>query len=114
MHGRPCPPGGGELYLETMIVTLDEAYCKPHQVDPGRFVKVSITDTGIGMDEATRLRIFDPFFTTMEKRRGTGLGLTSAYGIIKNHGGMITVYSEINHGTTFSCARALAITLELT
>ncbi|MFH1982500.1 MAG: PAS domain S-box protein [Pseudomonadota bacterium] len=99
---QAMPPVGGELYLETMIVTLDEAYCKPHQATPGRYVKVSITDTGAGMSEAVRLQIFDPFFTTKEKSRGTGLGLASAYGIIKNHGGMITVYSEVGHGTTFN------------
>jgi PAS domain S-box-containing protein len=99
---QAMPPVGGELYLETKIVTLDEAYCRPHQARPGCYVKVSITDTGAGMDEATRLQIFDPFFTTKEKSRGTGLGLASAYGIIKNHGGMITVYSEIRHGTTFN------------
>ncbi len=99
---QAMPPEGGELYLETKSVTLDEAYCKPHQAVPARFVKVSITDTGKGMDEATRHRIFDPFFTTKEMARGTGLGLASAYGIIKNHGGMVTVYSEIDHGTTFN------------
>ncbi|MBI5589846.1 MAG: hypothetical protein HY881_05135 [Deltaproteobacteria bacterium] len=63
---------------------------------------VSITDTGAGIDEATRLRIFDLFFTAKQKSRGTGLGLASTYGIIKNHGGMTTVYSEIGHGTTFN------------
>ena len=99
---QAMPPEGGDLYLETQIVTLDTAFCKPHQTEPGRYVKISIMDTGAGMDETTRLRIFDPFFTTKEKSRGTGLGLASAYGIIKNHGGMITVYSEIGHGTTFN------------
>jgi len=94
--------GWGVLFLETSIVTLDDAYCQPHQVASGPFAKVSIMDTGSGMDEATRQRIFDPFFSTKEKGRGTGLGLASAYGIIKNHAGLITVNSEVGHGTTFS------------
>ena len=95
-------PNGGELYLETNIVTLNDAYCKPYQVKPGRYAKVSATDTGIGMDESICRRIFDPFFTTKEKARGTGLGLSSAYGIIKNHAGIIAVYSEVGQGTTFN------------
>jgi two-component system, cell cycle sensor histidine kinase and response regulator CckA len=95
-------PDGGELYIETSAVVLDEYYCKPYQAEPGRYAKVSVTDTGIGMSENTRRRIFDPFFTTKEKSRGTGLGLASSYGIIKNHGGIITVYSQRNHGTTFN------------
>jgi two-component system cell cycle sensor histidine kinase/response regulator CckA len=96
------PPNGGELYLETKIVAMDESSGKTHQTKPGSYAKVSITDTGTGMSEAIRLQIFDPFFTTKEKSRGTGLGLASAYGIIKNHGGVITVYSEVGHGTTFN------------
>ncbi len=95
-------PNGGELYLETKIIILDDAFSKPHQAKPGRYVKVSVTDTGIGMDEFVRQRIFDPFFTTKEKSRGTGLGLASAFGIIKNHDGIITVYSEVDQGTTFN------------
>jgi PAS domain S-box-containing protein len=99
---QAMPPTGGDIYLETKIVKLDETYCKSRQIETGLYIKVSVTDTGSGMDETTRLQVFDPFFTTKDKGRGTGLGMASAYGIIKNHGGIITVYSEIGHGTTFN------------
>ena len=95
-------PGGGELYLQTDNVELGEQDTQPHQVRPGNYVRVSITDTGVGMDAATRAKIFDPFFTTKEMGRGTGLGLASAYGIIKNHHGIINVYSEKGRGSTFN------------
>jgi PAS domain S-box-containing protein len=95
-------PGGGELYLETKNVSLSKKFVRPFQLEPGRFVKVSVTDTGIGMDEKTQQRIFDPFFTTKEMGRGTGLGLASAYGIIKNHGGIIDVSGKKGDGTTFT------------
>ena len=94
-------PGGGDLFLQTENVILKEDFVNPYDVEPGRFVKISITDTGIGMDAATQQRIFDPFFTTKEKERGTGLGLASAYGTINNHGGIIRVYSQLGDGTTF-------------
>ncbi len=94
--------GGGELHLRTSAETLEGAICRLHQVEPGRYAKISITDSGCGMDETTLQRIFDPFFTTKEKSRGTGLGLASAYGIIRNHKGFITVYSEPGHGATFT------------
>jgi len=95
-------PSGGELYLQTENVRLDENYVEPFEIKPGKYVKISVTDTGVGMDEATRQRIFDPFFTTKDMGRGTGLGLASAYGIIKNHGGFINVYSEKGEGATFN------------
>jgi signal transduction histidine kinase len=101
-------PAGGELFLETKAVTLGDAFCRTHRAAPGSYAKISITDTGIGMDESTRQRIFDPFFTTKGKGRGTGLGLASAYGIVKNHGGIITVSSEVGAGSTFSIYLPLA------
>ncbi|UCF90318.1 MAG: PAS domain S-box protein [Desulfobacterales bacterium] len=95
-------PDGGNLYIETQNVGLDEDYVKPHGVRPGKYVKISITDTGVGMDEHTLKRMFDPFFTTKAKERGTGLGLASAYGIIQNHDGFITAYSVKGRGTTLN------------
>jgi CheY-like chemotaxis protein len=94
-------PGGGNLYLETRNIIADENFAQRYSVKPGKYVKISITDTGSGIDEKIKGRIFEPFFTTKEMGRGTGLGLASAYGIVKNHGGVITVYSEKGHGTTF-------------
>jgi len=95
-------PGGGELYIQTENIVIDEFFNRPYHVEPGKYVKIIVTDTGVGMDEETQKRIFDPFFTTKEMGRGTGLGLASAYGIIKNHDGFIDVYSEEGEGTTFN------------
>jgi len=94
-------PGGGDLYLETENVTLGEEDVKPYQATPGRYVKLSIADTGIGMNETTRRRVFDPFFTTKEMGRGAGLGLAAVYGIVRNHGGFVTLKSQKNRGSTF-------------
>jgi PAS domain S-box-containing protein len=94
-------PDGGELVLRTENLNLNRNDVRLYDVNHGRFVRVIVTDTGTGMDEATIQRVFDPFFTTKERSRGTGLGLASAYGIIKNHGGFITVQSKVGSGTTF-------------
>jgi CheY-like chemotaxis protein len=95
-------PDGGDLYLRTENIILDRSYVKPYKVEYGRYVKISISDTGVGIDEESQKRIFEPFFTTKEMGRGTGLGLASVYGIIKSHGGYINVYSELDQGTTFT------------
>ncbi len=92
----------GEIDLETRNIDLTDAEAMPYGVHGGRYVKLSVTDSGTGMDQATMQRIFEPFFTTKGPGIGTGLGLASAYGIIKNHGGFITVYSEPGQGTTFN------------
>jgi PAS domain S-box-containing protein len=101
-NSHDAMPTGGELYLQTENVTLDESFTEPDQLCTGKYVKMSVTDTGVGIDEAIRERIFEPFFTTKRMGRGTGLSLASAYGIIKNHSGMIHVYSKKDEGTTFS------------
>ncbi|MGM0681398.1 MAG: response regulator, partial [Thermodesulfobacteriota bacterium] len=95
-------PSGGDLYIQTENVILDENYIKPFEVKTGKYIKISITDNGMGMDEETQQRIFDPFFTTKKMGRGTGLGLASVYGIVKNHDGLINVYSKVDKGTTFT------------
>jgi PAS domain S-box-containing protein len=94
-------PGGGDLYLGTEDVDIDENFIKPYRVEPGSYVCMTVSDNGLGMDKATQQRIFEPFFTTKKMGRGTGLGLASAYGIIKNHGGFIEVESETGEGAVF-------------
>ena len=93
--------GGGELYLETNNVTLNEDHVRHFSAKSGNYVKISVKDTGVGMDENTLKRIFDPFFTTKDRTMGTGLGLASAYGIIKNHEGIIKAHSVVGQGSTF-------------
>ena len=95
-------PQGGDLSIQTENVYLSDHYCKPFEVTGGNYVKISVTDTGVGIKEEIIERIFEPFFTTKDVGKGTGLGLASAYGIIKNHNGIIRVYSEKNHGTSFT------------
>jgi len=94
-------PGGGELLIsaENCLITKEQG--GPHKVPHGRYVKLSVRDSGCGMDQKTKARIFEPFFTTREQGKGSGLGLASVYGIIRNHGGFITVESTVGVGTTF-------------
>ena len=94
--------GTGELNLQTENIILKDKDVKPYGVSSGRYVKTSVKDTGIGIDETIQHKIFDPFFTTKEMGRGTGLGLASAYGIIKNHDGIINVHSKKGEGATFN------------
>lgn len=94
-------PDGGDIYLRSQNIVLKETEAMPHGVKPGKYVMISITDTGTGIDDHIKKRIFEPFFTTKKPGQGTGLGLASAYGIVKNHDGFITVDSEKGRGSTF-------------
>ncbi len=102
VNGGQAMPYGGRLLLRAENIELSEAQVVVYGVQAGTYVRLAVTDTGCGMDAATKSRLFEPFFTTKSAEQGTGLGLASVYGIVKNHGGFITVDSELGMGTTFS------------
>jgi len=103
VNARDAMPEGGSIAIKAENVRVDENYARMHlEAKPGRFVMISVTDTGPGMSPAVQSRIFKPFFTTKEMTKGTGLGLSTALTIVKSHGGFINVYSELHKGSQFT------------
>ena len=114
INARDSMPNDGEITFSTRNIDLSESFCKhiPFEIEPGQYVEISVTDTGVGMDAETQKRVFEPFFTTKERGKGTGMGLAAVYGSVKTHKGAIDIHSKVGHGTTFKVHFPISATEE--